>query len=181
MRRSVGLALGLLSTAVLQTSCVTVNQHPPPCDGCRYEVPKTVPVASFKFTEQEPGFLFIRFLNDHPNNQSYVVLVLVGAERTTILHVVGPLKEEADYASFFTELNQGADLYRPGGYFCPKGEKCSVPSPRGAWRLKPRESPGPPPPDFGSITTTVSFSGSLATDAQAAATAANQTVSAAHQ
>ena len=93
--------------------------------------------------------------------------------------MVGPLNEEKEYTAFFTELSRGSALLCPGGYFCLKGD-CRVPSPRGPWPMKPRESPGPPPPSIGSVTTNDTFSGSFVDDANAAANAAIETVQAAN-
>jgi hypothetical protein len=176
--------LGLVCAGLVLGSCVTVQQYPPPCDGCRFEVPPTQKIGEFQFTSDEPGFLFIRFVNDHASDSSFAIVVLVTAEKTKILHVVGPLKESADYGTFYSQLNR-SPLYCPGGYFCTRvggdaklGE-CKVPSPRGDWKLKPRESPGPPPPGAGSIVTQAAATGQLSNDANAAANAANQAVQAA--
>jgi hypothetical protein len=172
MKRLIGLAVGLV-VLFLGGSCATMG-------GPVLPVPDTVTVDKWVFDSNDPGFLFIRFLNqgDIPNGSSTAVLVLVAYGKPKILSVVGPLSSETDYTTFFQKLRAGSGPYAPGAYFCPAGRDCHYP-PAKPWPDRPKQSPGPPPPEPGSITTMANASASITNDANAAAAAAVNTVNAA--
>jgi hypothetical protein len=170
MNRLIRLAVGLF-VFVLGSACATVSVP-------KLTVPK--PVTADEFSKQPPdttrGFLFIRFLNQGPDSvtgTSLAVLVHVATGKARILAVVGPLNAEADYSTLFQTLHDKWSVYAPAGFFCDGKEPCK------SQPYRPMQSPGPPPPEAGSITSVVTFSGSLDADANAAAAAALNTVQAA--
>jgi len=108
------------------------------------------------------GFLYTRVVYGFENNASFAYVVYVGDLGPQLLAIVGPIKEPAEYATFFVNLGKTYTLHCPGAGNCCAFEAKPAPP-----RLTPATPPKPPPPSGGSMVAYTSQTSSVP-DTQAA-------------